>query len=129
MHATARPGHRSSPRFSTAERAAAGRGRAGQAERAASLALLQARIRQVPGLRVVDEACGRGGALHVRIDVRGTGLSGREIAQRVRALVDAPLERCDEDGVVAVFDAGESIADGGSRLVFALAHACATTGT
>ena len=96
-----------------------------QQQRAASLALVRARVRQVPGLTVVDERGTPGGGCQLRIDVRGTGLSGREIARRVRALGDAALDRCDDDGIVAVFDASESIADRGSRLLFALTHACA----
>jgi hypothetical protein len=107
------------PRFTSAHASVS------RQQRAASLALLRARVRQVPGLTVVEEGGTPGGGCHLRIDVRGTGLSGREIARRVRALGDAALDRCDDDGVVAVFDAGESIADRGSRLLFALAHACA----
>ncbi|MDQ1723366.1 MAG: hypothetical protein QOG52_394 [Frankiaceae bacterium] len=120
MTPIAAPRSSASPRFSSSPAPASQ-----DQQRAASLALVRARLRQVPGLVVTEERGTPGGDCRLRIDVRDTGLSGREIARRVRALGDATLDRCDDDGIVAVFDAGESIADRGSRLLFALGHACA----
>jgi hypothetical protein len=93
--------------------------------RAASLALLHARIGRLPGLAVVDDPHGsRRGPARLLIDVRGTGLSGHEIGRRMRAFSNVPLDICHEHRLVVVFDEGEEIAARGERLLFALAHAC-----
>jgi hypothetical protein len=124
------------PQYDTSERfAAAGR----HESRAASLALLCARIRRLPGLRVTDgdratrfgAGAGTGGPrgpVRVRIDVRETGFSGYELGHRMRRFSGVPLEICEQDAVVAVFDVGDDISARGTRLLFALTHACETLG-
>jgi hypothetical protein len=94
--------------------------------RAASLALLRARIARLPGLSVLDEARTgeRRGEARVLIDVRGTGLSGYEIGRRMRRFSGVPLDFCREHRLVVVFEEGEEIAARGERLLFALGHAC-----
>jgi hypothetical protein len=98
--------------------------------RAASLALLCARVRRVPGVDVlVDPRTQRrtpavGGPVRLHLDVRGTGLSGYEIGRRMRKFSGVPVEFCEEHAVVAVFDDGDDLGAGGTRLLFALTHAC-----
>jgi hypothetical protein len=95
--------------------------------RAASLALLRARIARLPGLTVLDDAhATRRGPARLLIDVRGTGLSGYEIGRRMRAFSGVPLEMCRETRLVVVIDEDEEIAERGERLLFALGHACQT---
>ncbi|HEY6761876.1 MAG TPA: hypothetical protein VI318_20425 [Baekduia sp.] len=99
--------------------------------RAASLALLRARVSRLAGVEVVVDddagaaaAAARRGAARLLIDVRGTGLSGFEIGRRMRAFSGVPLDFCREHRLVVVFDEDEEIAARGERLLFALAHAC-----
>jgi hypothetical protein len=94
--------------------------------RAASLALLRARLRRLPGVAVgEDDARGaRRGAARLLIDVGGTGLSGYELGRRMRAFSGVPLDVCRERHLVVVIDADEEIAACGERLLFALGHAC-----
>jgi hypothetical protein len=96
--------------------------------RAASLALLRARIGRVPGVAVLDDPPPRRGPAELQIDVRGTGLSGYEIGRRMRAFSGVPLDFCREHGLVVVFDEGVEIADHSERLLFALGHACQPSG-
>jgi hypothetical protein len=103
-------------------------GRITSGGRAASLALLRARVGRLPGVAVVDDdataAATRRGAARLVLDVRGTGLSGFEIGRRMRAFSGVPLDFCREHRLVVVFDEDEEIAERGERLLFALAHAC-----
>jgi len=98
---------------------------------ATELAALRAEIRRVRGLDVLDErVVGRFGVaaidpLRVCIDVRATGLSGYEVARRMRREGDVHVELCGEHVVVAVFGLGEPVAPIGDALVAALARACA----
>jgi hypothetical protein len=93
--------------------------------RAASLALLRARIARLPGLEVLDDVhATRRGPTRLLIDVRDTGLSGFEIGRRMRAFSNVPLEFCREHRLVVVIDEDEEIAERGERLLFALGHAC-----
>ncbi|HWH93549.1 MAG TPA: hypothetical protein VNT03_06780 [Baekduia sp.] len=93
--------------------------------RAASLALLRARIGRLPGLAVLDDPhATRRGPARLLIDVGGTGLTGYEIGRRMRRFSNVPLDFCREQRLVVVFDEGEEIAERGERLLFALAHAC-----
>jgi hypothetical protein len=93
--------------------------------RAASLALLRARIARLPGLAVLDDVhATRRGPARLLIDVRGTGLSGYEIGRRMRAFSNIPLDSCREQRLVVVFDEDEEIGERGERLLFALGHAC-----
>jgi hypothetical protein len=98
-------------------------------ERAASLALLRARIGGLPGIALADPApSGRGrtaprGPVQLRIDVTATGLTGYELGRRMRKFSGVPVEFCEAGSVVAVFDDGDDISARGSRLLFALTHA------
>jgi hypothetical protein len=93
--------------------------------RAASLALLRARIARVPGITVLDDAhATRRGPARLLIDVRGTGQTGYEIGRRMRTFSGVPLDFCREHRLVVVFDEHEEIADRGERLLLALTHAC-----
>jgi arginine decarboxylase len=96
----------------------------------AQLALLRAAIRRIRGLEVLDERLvGRFGVaavdpLRVCVDVRATGLSGYEVARRMRRESDVHVELCGEHVVIAVFGLGEDVAVSGAGLVAALARAC-----
>ena len=95
----------------------------------AELAALRAQIRGLRGLDVLDErVVGRFGVaaidpLRVCVDVRATGLSGYEVARRMRRDGDVHVELCGEHVVVAVFGLGERVAVSGAALVEALAAA------
>ena len=96
--------------------------------RAASLALLRARIARLPGVDVLDDVhATRRGPARLLIDVRGTGVSGYEIGRRMRAFSGLPLDVCREHRLVVEFEEGEEIAERGERLLFALTHACCHT--
>jgi arginine decarboxylase len=101
-------------------------------EAVAELAVLRERIRSIPGLDVLDErVVGRFGVaavdpLRLCVDVRGSGLSGYELARRLRRDDDVHVELCAEHVLVAVFGLGEPVAADGARLVEGLARACAT---
>ena len=116
----------------TARFMAAGRGSGwapSTSERSTSLALLRARIRGLPGVALPDPPpSGRArtaprGPVRLRIDVRDTGITGYELGRRMRKFSGVPLEFCEADAVVAVFDDGDDISARGSRLLFALTHA------
>jgi hypothetical protein len=98
-------------------------------DRSASLTLLRARIRGLPGIALPDPPpAGRArtsasAPLRLRIDVRGTGLTGYELGRRMRKFSGVPVEHCEADAVVAVFHAYDDVSTGGSRLLFALTHA------
>jgi arginine decarboxylase len=95
----------------------------------AELAVLRAGIRRLRGLEVLDERLvGRFGVaaidpLRVCVDVRATGLSGYEVARRMRRDGDLHVELCGEHVVVAVFGLGEDVAVSGAALMAALAAA------
>jgi hypothetical protein len=96
--------------------------------RAASLALLRARLARLPGVAVADDdprAARHGAATRLLIDVGGTGQSGYELGRRMRAFTGVPLDVCRERHLVVVIDDDEEVAACGERLLFALAHACA----
>jgi lysine decarboxylase len=92
----------------------------------AQLAVLRAEIRRIRGLEVLDErVVGRFGVaaidpLRMCVDVRATGLSGYEVARRMRRHGDLHVELCGEHVVVAVFGLGEDVAVAGAALVAAL---------
>jgi arginine decarboxylase len=96
----------------------------------ADLETLRRRIRRVRGLEVIDERLvGSFGVaaidpLRVCLDVRATGLSGHEVARRLRA-DDVHVELSGEHVVVAVFGLGERVALHGDALVESLGRACA----
>ena len=78
--------------------------------------MLRERIREIPGLDVLDERIvGRAGVyawdpLRLVVDVRGTGATGHRIARFMREQDDINLELFAENVVVAVFGIGEHAA-------------------
>jgi lysine decarboxylase len=118
----------------TARRQAATRGEELLAETVGSLAELRARIRELPGLDVLDDRIvGRSGVhaydpLRLVIDVRGLGATGHRIARLMRETDDINLELFSENVVVSVFGIGERAARTGERLVEALEHAAERLG-
>jgi lysine decarboxylase len=89
-------------------------------------------VREVPGLDVLDERLvGAPGVfaydpLRLTIDVRGTHMSGYELARLLREQDDVHVELAGENVVVAVFGMGEDASVTGSQLVAALHHAVET---
>jgi arginine decarboxylase len=86
----------------------------------------RAAIREIPGLDVLDERIvGRPGVhaydpLRLAVDVRGTGMTGYEVAAALRQAADINLELAGENVIVAVFGMGEDAAPRGARLADAL---------
>lgn len=101
------------------------------AQAVAELARLRDAIRRLPGLDVLDErVVGSFGVaavdpLRMCVDVRATGMSGYDVARRMRRNGDVHVELCGEHVLVAVFGLGEDAAVHGAHLVEALARACA----
>jgi arginine decarboxylase len=99
-----------------------------------ALAVVRARIREIPGLDVLDEClAGRPGVfahdpLRVVVDVRGTGVTGHRIAELMHELDDINLEMFAEHVVVAVFGIAEPAGETGERLVTGLRHAAEHVG-
>jgi arginine decarboxylase len=112
-----------------ARRQAAVHGRELLAETVGSLRALRERIREIPGLDVLDERLTGAPSVHafdplrLVVDVRGSGATGHRIARLIRELDDVNLELFSEHVVVAVFGMGENAAETGERLVAALRHA------
>jgi arginine/lysine/ornithine decarboxylase len=104
------------------------------AETIAALADARERVREIPGLDVLDERLvGRESVagwdpLRFTVDVRGTGATGQRIADLLRELDDVSLELVSENVVVAVFGMGEHAAPGVERLIGALRHAAEALG-
>jgi lysine decarboxylase len=96
------------------------------AETVDSLAELRDRIREIPGLDVLDERLTGAPSVHAYdplrlvVDVRGTGAGGHRIARLMHDLADVNLELFSENLVVAAFGMGEPAAKTGQRLVGAL---------
>jgi arginine decarboxylase len=113
----------------SARRAAAVDGRALLGATLRALADTRQGVRQVPGLDVLDERLvGAPGVfaydpLRLTIDVRGTQMSGYELARLLREQDDVHVELAGENVVVAVFGMGEDAAVSGGRLVAALQRA------
>jgi arginine/lysine/ornithine decarboxylase len=94
------------------------------------LAEVRERVREIPGLDVLDERLeGRRSVagwdpLRLSIDVRGTGRSGHRIADTMRERDDINLEMASENVIVAVFGLGtEAARSQADRLLAALAAA------
>jgi len=93
------------------------------------LADARERVREIPGLDVLDERLeGRRSVagwdpLRLSIDVRGTGRSGHRIADEMRERDDINLEMASENVVVAVFGLGEQPTAEVDRLLAALRKA------
>jgi arginine decarboxylase len=99
------------------------------AETIDSLARTRARVREIPGLDVLDERLeGRRSVagwdpLRLSIDVRGTRTSGHRFADLMREADDVNMEMASENVIVAVFGLGEEVGETSERLLAALRHA------
>ena len=112
-----------------ARRFAATRGQELLSETMETLGRTRERVREIPGLDVLDERlAGRASVagwdpLRLSIDVRGSGATGHRIAQLMRDRDDIVLELFSENVVVAVFGVGERAAPTAESLVEGLRHA------
>ncbi len=112
-----------------ARRFAATRGHELLDETLKTLERTRRRIREIPGLDVLDERlAGRTSVaawdpLRLSIDVRATGATGHRIAELMRAKDDVVLELFSENVIVAVFGLGETATATAERLVEGLRHA------
>jgi arginine decarboxylase len=92
------------------------------------------RVRQIPGLDVLDERlAGRTSVaawdpLRLSVDVRGTGATGHRIAELMRERDDVVLELFSENVIVAVFGIGETPTATADRLIEGLQHAVEQVG-
>jgi lysine decarboxylase len=88
-----------------------------------ALAETRKRIRDIPGLEVLDERLlTHPGVydydpLRLAVDVRGTGATGYELGELLRERCDINLEISDEHMLVAVFGIAEPIGNSCSRLL------------
>lgn len=104
------------------------------AETVSAVERARTRVREIPGLDVLDERlAGRPGVhaydpLRLAVDVRGTGVGGRRLAQRMREADDINLELVSENVVVAIFGMGENAGANAERLVAALRRAVEALG-
>jgi arginine decarboxylase len=112
-----------------ARRLAATQGHALLDETLKTLERARERVREIPGLDVLDERlAGRTSVaawdpLRLSVDVRGTGATGHRIAELMRAEDDVVLELFSENVIVAVFGLGETATATAERLVRGLEHA------
>jgi arginine decarboxylase len=117
-----------------ARRFAVVRGQELLSETMETLARARERVREIPGLDVLDERlAGRDSVagwdpLRLSIDVRGTGATGHRIAQLMRERDDIVLELFSENVVVAVFGVGETAGPSAERLIEGLRHATEEVG-
>jgi lysine decarboxylase len=109
-----------------ARRSAATRGHELVGETLRALEGARAAIRELPGLDVLDERlAGAPGVfdydpLRLSIDVRGTRMSGYELAWRLREEHDVNMELAGENVMVAVYGMGEDAGAASGRLIEAL---------
>ena len=109
-----------------ARRSAATRGRELVGETLAALEQTREAIRAIPGLDVLDERlAGAPGVfdydpLRLAIDVRGTRMSGYELARRLREEYDVLMELAGENVMVAVYGMGEDATAASERLLAGL---------
>src|SRR5215210_4055349 len=95
----------------------------------AAVASTRAAIRELPGLDVLDERLLRHAGvydydpLRLAIDVRGSGVSGYELASVLREGSDVHLELCSNDLLVALFGISEPAGEQGDLLVASLSQA------
>jgi lysine decarboxylase len=100
-------------------------------EALAALARTRERIREIPGLDVLDERMvGRPGVagwdpLRLGIDVRGTGSSAQRLWKASFHTAEIDLELYSGNVVVAIFGVGEPAEEAGERLVEGLRKAVA----
>ena len=106
-----------------ARRMAATRGRELVEETLVALERTREAVREIPGLDVLDERlAGAPGVfdydpLRLAIDVRGTRLSGYELARRLREEHDVLMELAGENVMVAVYGMGEDASAASERLL------------
>ena len=109
-----------------ARRSAATRGRELVGETLAALEQTREAVRAIRGLDVLDERlAGAPGVfdydpLRLAIDVRGTRMSGYELARRLREEYDVLMELAGENVMVAVYGMGEDAGAASQRLLAAL---------
>ena len=112
-----------------ARRQAATRGEELLGETMDSLAELRRQVRAIEGLDVLDEEIAERGSvfawdpLRLSVDVRGTGVTGHQIALHMREHHNVWLELYAENVIVAVFGMGERVAESGRALLEALRDA------
>lgn len=112
-----------------ARRNAAINGEAMLSETIAVLAQTREKIRQIPGLDVLDErllereSVNGWDPLRLTIDVRGTGASGYRVAALARELANVNLELASDTVAVAVFGMGTGTPARARRLVDGIAAA------
>ena len=112
-----------------ARRSAATRGRELVDETLRALLRTRDAIRAIPGLDVLDERlAGAPGVfaydpLRLAIDVRGTRVSGYELARRLREDHDVLMELAGENVMVAVYGMGEDAGAASERLLIGLGGA------
>ena len=106
-----------------ARRMAATRGRELVEETLVALGRTRDAVREIPGLDVLDERlAGAPGVfdydpLRLAIDVRGTRMSGYELARRLREEHDVLMELAGENVMVAVYGMGEDAGAASERLL------------
>jgi arginine decarboxylase len=106
-----------------ARRMAATRGRELVEETLVALGRTRDAVREIPGLDVLDERlAGAAGVfdydpLRLAIDVRGTRMSGYELARRLREEHDVLMELAGENVMVAVYGMGEDAGAASERLL------------
>ena len=99
-----------------------------------TLAQTRDRVREIPGLDVLDERIAEAHSvvawdpLRLSIDVRGTGATGHRIAELMRERDDIIVELFSENVVVAVFGVGEHATPTAERMLEALRHAVEEVG-
>jgi len=99
-----------------------------------TLADTRERVREIPGLDVLDERLAEAHSvvawdpLRLSIDVRATRATGHRIANLMRERDDIIVELFSENVVVAVFGLGERAAATAERMLEALRHAVAEVG-
>ena len=112
-----------------ARRVAATRGEALLDETLATLEEARARVREIPGLDVLDERIARPESvaawdpLRLAIDVRGTEATGHRIAALMREQDDIFVELYSENVIVAVFGMPERARQSAERLLRGLENA------
>src|SRR5262245_39830313 len=117
-----------------ARRMAATRGHELLEETLQTLAETRERVREIPGLDVLDERIAEAKSvvawdpLRLSIDVRGPGATGHRIARLMRERDDIIVELFSENVVVAVFGVGEHAAANAERMLEALRHAVEEAG-
>ena len=112
-----------------ARRVAATQGEELLDETLATLAEARERVREIPGLDVLDErlarpeSVGAWDPLRLAIDVRGTEVTGHRIAALMREQDDIFVELYSENVIVAVFGMPERARESAERLLGGLANA------